>query len=216
MSDASRLALFDFDGTLCAGNTLHLLMRHLLAERRGVPGLLTWSLLRKLRLAGTRRFKEGVLAALRGMPKDEVARLGQDIYAARVRPELHASGLRELQGLRAQGYRVIVVTGAFDFMVEPFCREHGVEDLLCCRVELRDGRCTGRIDGPEMLGADKVPALRAHLRDVAVDWAGSRAYTDHVSDQPMLDLVGGRFHIKGGSSVIPGAELLDWNQHPAP
>ena len=58
--------------------------------------MLAWSLLRKLRLASPRRFKEGVLAGVRGMTEGELRRLGDRIYSVRVRPLLRVDALREL------------------------------------------------------------------------------------------------------------------------
>jgi HAD superfamily hydrolase (TIGR01490 family) len=206
-----RLALFDFDGTVCSGNTLHVFMQVLLAKRRGVPGLLAWSVLRKLRLAGTRRLKNGVLTATRGLPAEELRLWGREIYRERVRPRLRSEALREIADLRVQGYRVVVVTGAFDFLVEPFCAEYGVRDLLCCRVGMAGGRCTGSIAGSEMRGADKVAAIRELARGTAVDWAGSRAYTDEAGDEPMLALVGEKFQVRG-ERAIPGTKTLEWHR----
>lgn len=211
MTSPQRLALFDFDGTLCADNTLHLFMRHLLANRRGVPGLIGWSVRRKLRLANSRSFKEGILGLVAGLSEPELDALGGEIYTARVRPRLRKEGLLELAEMQRQGYRVMLVTGAFDFLVAPFCAEFGLGETLCCRVERKHGKCTGRIQGAEMIGGEKVLAIRAALPGAEVDWPQSRAYTDDPSDRPMLALVGTRFHVRGTAAAIPATKTLDWN-----
>lgn len=212
MTSPQRLALFDFDGTLCAGNSLHLFMQHMLSSRRGVSRLITWSLLRKLRLAGSRRFKEGVLGVIRGDTEAELQELGREIYIARIRPRLRQAGLKELAGLQQQGYRVMLVTGAFDFLMSPFGEEHGITDMICCRIVRQNGKCTGSIEATEMIGEEKVRAIHNKLNEEEVDWPGSRAYTDDASDRPMLALVGERFHIRGTTGGIVGAKTLDWNE----
>lgn len=213
MNQPQRLALFDFDGTVCSGNTLHLFIAR---QARGAEALRLglWAVRRKLRLAGTRAFKEGILRGLRGLTEAELAERGRELYAAQVRPRLRPGALRELAEVRATGHRVMVVTGAFDFLIQPFCDEFAIVDCLCCRLERSAGRVTGHIAGGEMLGPDKPDAVRAHLGpESAIDWAGSRAYTDDWRDLPFLEMVGNRYLVGGthpeaaAHRVVP----LDWS-----
>ena len=80
MSEPVRLAMFDFDGTLLQGNTLHILIGERARHLRYAPQVLGWSALRKARLIGTRGFKEGVLSTLRRFGNDEVCTLGRRLY----------------------------------------------------------------------------------------------------------------------------------------
>ena len=53
-----------------------------------------------------------------------------------------------------------------------------------------DGRYTGRLAGPFCYGAGKADVLRALAAEHGYDLDSSYAYSDSVSDLPMLELVG--------------------------
>lgn len=208
-----RLAVFDFDGTVCAGNTLQLLMGHL-ALRRGKLRAIAWiALRRKLRRLDSRQFKEAVLAVLRGRSPLELEALGCELYQAAVRPRLRPEALAAIAAARARGDRVVLLTGAFDFLIGPFTAEHTFDQVICCRTTIDADMGTARIDGCEMLGPEKPGALRAVLgSDDHVDWQNSAAYTDDLRDLPLLELFGGRFLVGAplGQTLPSGVVRLDW------
>lgn len=207
MSAGQRLAMFDFDGTLCAGNSLHLLMLQQLRQPDGrAARILYWSLIRKLRLAGSRRFKDGVLAALGDLNRAQIEELGRTIYTREIRPRLRADALREVERLRAAGHRLVLVTGGFDFLVQPFCAEFRFDTCLCCRTG------PAGIVGREMLGTDKRAATLEHFAGQPIDWAGSFAFTDDLRDLPWLELAGHRRLVASGtiSEVAPPLQIVQW------
>jgi phosphoserine phosphatase len=53
-----------------------------------------------------------------------------------------------------------------------------------------DGAFTGRFDGPFVYGAGKVEAMEAFAAEHGIDLAESYAYSDSLSDLPMLRAVG--------------------------
>ena len=83
-----------------------------------------------------------------------------------------------------QGHRLVVVSGALDVYLKPWCDEHGLE-LVCSVLEVRAGRLTGRYSGEQCVRAEKVRRLG---QIVAVDeYAPIYAYGDTDED---LDLLG--------------------------
>ena len=53
-----------------------------------------------------------------------------------------------------------------------------------------DGAFTGRFDGPFVYGPGKVEAMEAFAAEHGVDLTASYAYSDSISDLPMLRAVG--------------------------
>ncbi|MCE7885325.1 MAG: HAD-IB family hydrolase [Actinobacteria bacterium ATB1] len=64
-----------------------------------------------------------------------------------------------------------------------------------------EGRYTGELDGPWCYGTGKAEAVAAEAKRAGIDLARSAAYSDSVSDIPMLELVGKPV------AVNPDAEL---------
>jgi phosphoserine phosphatase len=58
------------------------------------------------------------------------------------------------------------------------------------RIAVRDGVFTGELDGPFVYGPGKVEAISAIAEARAYDLTRCYAYSDSISDRPMLEMVG--------------------------
>jgi phosphoserine phosphatase len=67
----------------------------------------------------------------------------------------------------------------------------GMEGGIGTRYEVgADGNFTGRFDGPFVYGPGKVEAMEIFAAEHEIDLDASYAYSDSLSDQPMLRAVG--------------------------
>lgn len=186
-----RLALFDFDGTLCRVNSWQVLLRRELARPTPRSVWLAAAIaLRQLRLIRSETLKDVALGAFRGWSHPQLDRHGAEFYARHLAPVLIPAAVRELESRRQAGFHPVVISGAFDFLLRPFCGAHGVTDWECTRVAFDGPTCLGRLAGPEMRGPAKVDWLRHRFAAQPVDWAGSVAYSDELSDLPLLQIAG--------------------------
>jgi|SRR5579885_1102909 len=200
-----KLAIFDFDGTLLRGNSYHLFFHWSWRHRPArAPGLWFSALLRQARLVPARFLKNRSLQILRGMPAAEVSALGRRLYAGLLAPRLRPAGLRELAERRAEGCEVLLVTGAFDFLVAPFAEAQGIGLWRATRLKYENAICCGAIDGQELTGAAKLRAVEDLLAGRQPDWTESWAYGDEKSDGIVLSRVGRPVWIKTGRKMPAG------------
>jgi phosphatidylglycerophosphatase C len=94
------------------------------------------------------------------------------------------AALARLRWHQSQGHRVVVATASLELLVAPWARTVGVGDVLATRLEVREGRVTGRLDGGNCRGAAKVERLRALLGDL--DAFELYAYGDSRGDRELL------------------------------
>jgi HAD superfamily hydrolase (TIGR01490 family) len=211
-----KIALFDFDGTLLRGNSWQLFFWWRLRQQPGrAPWLLLALALRAVRVVPSRWLKEQVLAGLGGRTKEEVAAIGRAFAQAVLVPRLRAVGLREIAACRAGGCEPVLITGAFDFLVQPLAEAQGFHHWRATQLEFANGRCTGRIQGCELIGSEKTVQLHELLAGLEINWAGSRAYGDEPADLPALALVGQPFYVRSGrrlpANLPPGCVVVDWD-----
>lgn len=91
---------------------------------------------------------------------------------------------------RANGEEPVLVSGSSVEILAPLAEELGVRHVLATRLEIRDGRYTGRILPPQMIGEGKRRAVEAFLAEQGAAAEECFAYGDHPSDLPMLEAVG--------------------------
>src|SRR5690606_31254600 len=158
------VAAFDLDGTLTWADAFTTFLRtretRLAFWARVAPlaPLFPAYLLGRLDRA---RLKERFATAfLRGAAAADVAAEAAAFWEGPGGRPWRADGVAELERRRAAGARVVIVTACPEIVAEPLARRLGVE-LLGTRLEVADGRLTGRIAGANCRGAEKIARLAA-------------------------------------------------------
>lgn len=131
-------------------------------------------------------------------------------YRPNVLPQAQAR-IRELQDA---GARVVLVTGALDFMVRPVAAALGVDHVIATVLEEEDGRFTGGIVASPVADEEKARRMRAWAEKEGVDLARCHAYGDSYGDLSMLELVGEAFTVSPDARLRRIAEERGWGVLP--
>ena len=84
-----------------------------------------------------------------------------------------------------QGHKIVVVSASFEDWLRPWCDSQGFE-LLATRLEIKEGRITGKLCARNCNGAEKVNRLKAAYR--LEEYDRIYAYGNSKGDKEMLDL----------------------------
>jgi HAD superfamily hydrolase (TIGR01490 family) len=190
-------AFFDLDKTLMAGSSGMQFAR--VAARGGIVSrrqLASWGIEHlRYRLRGTTDEKTSeVLRVARelitGLPATTVARMGPEVMTA-ILPRVYPQMLEEVHAHQDAGRPCFIVSAAGNDVVETLATVLGMEGGIGTRYEIgADGAFTGRFDGPFVYGPGKVEAMEAFAAEHGIDLGASYAYSDSLSDLPMLRAVG--------------------------
>ena len=100
-------------------------------------------------------------------------------------------GARELVAeLQSRGWPLALVSGGFAEVVEPLAAALGIEHVLANRLEVSDGRLTGRVVGDVVDRAGKERALRQFAERLGVPLEHTVAIGDGANDLDMLRAAG--------------------------
>ncbi|MET0305118.1 MAG: HAD family hydrolase [Solirubrobacterales bacterium] len=190
-------AFFDLDKTLMAGSSGMQFAR--VAARHGVVGrrqLASWAVEHlRYRLRGTtdERTNEVLRAArelISGVPARSVERMNPEVMAA-ILPRIYPQMLDEVYAHQDAGRATFIVSAAGNGVVEPLAAVLGMDGGIGTSYEIgEEGAFTGRLGGPFVYGPGKVEAMEAFAAEHGIDLDESFAYSDSVSDLPMLRAVG--------------------------
>jgi HAD superfamily hydrolase (TIGR01490 family) len=187
-------AFFDIDGTLLSVNTAPLYARYLRehgrARRRDLLRTAYYLALYRLNLLDIDRAISRASGFIAGQVESEVAAFCEQWYRDVVRAYLVPGMLEIVERHRAAGHELALLSSSTGYLATPLARELHVDHLLVTRLEVVDGRFTGRAVAPVCYGAGKVHWARQFAAQNGIDLARSFFYTDSVTDVPVLELVG--------------------------
>ena len=192
-----RLALFDLDNTLLAGDSDYEWGQFLID--RGILSRESYEAQNRAYFeqyaAGTLDIHEYLGFALRPLAEHspaDLARWHAEFMASRVRPMVGTPARMLVRRHLDQGDLCAVITATNSFVTAPIAREFGVPHLIATEPECRDGRFTGRVAGTPCFREGKVRRLQEWLESRGhrlQDFEDSSFYSDSHNDLPLLELV---------------------------
>lgn len=189
------IAFFDLDKTLISRNSATLWIRFELEARRmsrwqALQGL-GWVVRYSLGSADMSHVIRRSVATLRGQREDEMRQRVGLFYDRLVRPLYRPGALAAVEEHRHSGHRLVLLTSSSNYVSELVCRDLGLDDYLCNRLEVDDeGHYTGRPIEPLCFGEGKLLLARSYAERRGSRLDECAFYTDSSSDLPMLEAVG--------------------------
>lgn len=168
-----------------------------------------WSLQYKLALLDVETLVTRLASDYEGDAEDEMIAKCEVWYEAYVADKVAPAARSAIDAHRAAGDEVVLLTGATQYVAEVVARSLGIEHTLCTRVEVDDGRFTGRIERL-CFGRHKVPIAEELAARLALDLDGSAFYSDSFNDLPMLSRVGQAVAVNPDARLRRHARRSGW------
>lgn len=164
------VAAFDFDGTLTRRDTLFPFLLYVVGWPTFVwKFLLSLGLLTAyaLKLMRNDIAKERLLTRfLGGMDSALLQRKGVEFAEQKIQHLLRADAMWRLHWHVQQGHRCVVVSASLELYLQHWAGMMGFSDALGTRLQTQaDGRVTGRLEGANCFGAEKMRRLDELLGD---------------------------------------------------
>jgi HAD superfamily hydrolase (TIGR01490 family) len=137
--------------------------------------------------------------------RDVVAETLHDI----IDPLVYDEAVELIDAHKADGRDVVIVSSSGDEVVAPIGEMLGVDHVIATRMVVDDGKYTGEI-AEYVYGPGKADAIREFAERRGYDLDESYAYSDSVTDLPMLEAVGHPFAVNADRALRKAALERGW------
>ncbi len=189
-----RLAIFDLDNTLLAGDSDHAWGEFLVAEGLVDP------VLHKARNDGFYAdycagkldifaYSEFVFSFLVDKEPSWLAALHRRFMENVIEPMVLPKAVDLVESHRTRGDRLLITTATNRFITAPIAARFGIDELLATDPEQVEGRYTGRVAGTPCYQDGKIVRFREWLARQDRTFEESWFYSDSRNDLPLLRVV---------------------------
>jgi phosphatidylglycerophosphatase C len=188
----SDVAAFDFDGTLTDGGSVFDFLAAV--TDRATVARASVALAPRLAHAAIAggtvadRTKEALFVRiLAGTEAARFAQIGDEFAAAHLTGNLRPEVRRRLDWHRGRGDHVVVVSASPAAYIGPAAERLGADGAIATHLAVDDaGRLTGRYDGGNCRGEEKIRRLRLWMAEIGLEGAHLWAYGNSRGDLRML------------------------------
>jgi HAD superfamily hydrolase (TIGR01490 family) len=210
-------AFFDLDKTVIARSSVLAFGRPLYRE-----GLLSRSALLKsaynqaiYRMRGAdearmERARDKMLSITRGWEQARVTGIVRETFEKIVAPIIYAEALELFEEHLDAGRKIFLVSSSPLEIVSHLADYLGIDECIASRSRIDgDGRYTGELEF-YAYGPHKAAAIREAAARDGIDLSQSYAYSDSITDAPMLELVGHAVAVNPDRELARLAREREW------
>ena len=156
------------------------------------------------------KMRETALRIAVGWEKEKISALVDNALTEVIDPLVYGEALELMESHRDAGRRVYLVSASPEEIVLPLARHLGVDDAIATRARIdADGCYTGEVEFYSA-GVHKVEAIEREQGIHHLDLARSFAYSDSITDLPMLEAVGHPVAVNPDRALLHEAEARGW------
>jgi HAD superfamily hydrolase (TIGR01490 family) len=156
------------------------------------------------------KMREAALRVTAGWSRDHIRSLVRETLEEVIEPIIFDEALDLIRFHQREGRKVFIVSASPEEIVDPLAQYLGVDDVIATRPKVDEhGRYSGEVDFYSY-GPSKVTAMEEAARRYGIDLAASFAYSDSITDEPMLSAVGHPVAVNPDRALARVAAEREW------
>ena len=210
-----RLAIFDIDNTLIAGDS-DLLWGEFLCERNYVDSNVYKAEHEKYYkdyLSGQLDINNFLKFQLKVLGENDLNLLKKwrkDFFEEKIRPVILPKAYQLIDKHRNQNHDLLIITATNRFIVEPIASEFKIENIIACEPEIYNEQFTGKFTGTPSYAEGKVERFNDWLKTIGRRLEESWFYSDSHNDIPLMKEVNHPVAVDPDESLKNEAIKIGW------
>lgn len=208
------VAFFDMDRTILSDSSGILYMRYLWRHKVLSPAAMVraywYAALYKLGALDYPSVAAKLASTAANSAEEETRALCQRWFDEMAVNYITEKAVQKMDRHRVRGHMVTIISASTPYVVGPVAAHLGVAEYLCTRLEVVNGKFTGKVLKPACYGSGKVHWAEEYARRHNADLARAFFYTDSHSDRALLEKVGHPIAVNPDSRLRTLAGQRGW------
>lgn len=209
------LVFFDVDDTLVNGQTQKILGKYLYKNGKVsiafVIKILFYFLMWRIGIVkNVVPIRKEAYKIIGGWEVSEVEKLLRECFSKEIRARIFPQALDLIKKHQMKGHEVILISGSIDCLLRIIKEYIGIKFVIATVLKVENDRYTGEVMGPVIHGESKVSAILNFISEHDYSLEESYAYSDDVSDLPLLQLAQNPVAVNPNKKLRKIAQLEGW------
>lgn len=210
-----ELVILDLDGVIISGQSQQALLNFLFKKGFISPffyfKVCLWFILYKLGLVkNPQKIMEYAFGFLKGKSIDEVDKITDEFFNNVLQKFIFPEMTGIIKEHYERGRELIIISNSVDIIVKRVANFLGIKNYIGTKLEIIDKRFTGKIFGKIVYAENKVNLLKEFIQNNNLNLENSFAYTDHISDLTLLEVVSHAYAVNPDKKLLFEAKKRNW------
>jgi HAD superfamily hydrolase (TIGR01490 family) len=155
-------------------------------------------------------FLEFQLRQFRSKTPEEMRPLLERHFEQRAKPRIYSQAQAAVGEYRQRNTPIVLLTATNEAIAAPLAEHLKFDEMLATRLEIRQGRYSGRIAGPYCIGEKKIAYARECCVRRRIELAEAAYYGDSINDVPVLEAAGLAVAVNPSDALALEANRRRW------
>lgn len=212
-----RIAFFDVDNTLVACNSGYYtslrLVKHKILKKRRILQAIYYTILGQFWRVDIKKIYQIAIDDMAGSTIHEIKEIGRECFENDIKHKIFQEGLDKLREHQKQGDHIVFLTAGPYMTIRNLQDFLKIEEAYTMGPEIVNGILTEKLRIPICHGEGKVHFAKYAAEKHSVSLSDCYFYTDHITDLPLLELVGKPQVVNPNRQLKKIAAERDWPIH---
>ena len=190
-----KISFFDFDGTITTDDSLVKFIRFAVGNTKLIWGMTLLSPMLtayKLKFIPNYKAKQYMLSYFfKGISEEKFMQVANEYSLKHIDTIVRPKAMEKIAWHKDQGHTVVVVSASIECWLKPWCDKNNI-DLIATRLEIEDGKLTGKFATKNCYGIEKVNRIKEKYN--LAEYSIIYAYGDSSGDKEMLSIANERHY----------------------
>jgi len=210
-----EVVILDLDGVIIKGQSQKVFLDYLLKKKIVSPffyfKIYFWFVLYKLEIVkNPQKVMDYAFSFLKTRKTEEVIEIVENFFNEVLHKFIFPEIIDIIKEHKAKNRVLLIVSNSADVFVKRVADFLGIKNYIGTRLEIINGRFTGKILGDIIYGKNKINFTKEFIKKNNLNLNNSYAYADHISDLDLLLLASSPYAVNPDNLLLKEAKKRNW------
>jgi putative phosphoserine phosphatase/1-acylglycerol-3-phosphate O-acyltransferase len=210
-----ELVILDLDGVIIDGQSQQIFLNYIFREKLVslffYSKIYLWFVFYKIGLAkNPQKIMDYAFSFLKDKKIGDIGKIVDTFFTEKLEKFIFPEIIGIIKEHKEKNREMLIVSNAVDIFVKRIAYFLEIKNYICTKLEVVEGKFTGKISGDIIYGKNKVNMASQFIMENSLNFDNSYGYSDHISDLNLLLMVSNPYAVNPDKLLLKEAKRRNW------